>query len=51
MRRTIRFKRTVQPKKKISKFRVVFVIFVGFLSFCMGYMSVRPLFLIFGLVT
>ena len=51
MKRTIRFKRTTQPKRKISKLWIVLMVFVGLLAFCAGYLAVRPVFLLFGLVS
>ena len=51
MKRTIRFKRTTQPKKKMSKSMIVLIVFVGLLAFFAGYLAVRPLFLLFGFVS
>ena len=51
MKRTIRFKRSTQPKRKISKMGIVLMVFVGLLAFCAGFLFVRPLFLLLGFVS
>ncbi|MBQ2915387.1 MAG: hypothetical protein IJE51_01215 [Clostridia bacterium] len=51
MKRTIRFKRSTQPKKRVNKWWIVFLVFVGLLAFFVGFMAVRPVFMLFGLVS
>ena len=51
MKRTIRFKRTIKPKKKISKKWIFLLVCVGLISFVVGFFAVRPLFMLFGLVS